>query len=304
MLAANEAVATSLSDQHVGFLRRAHADPEPTKLRVFADFARSLGFAIEQPESRFELQRVLAESADAPEAHAVHYGLLRSLKQAVYTPEPERHYALASDDYCHFTSPIRRYPDLQVHRQLTARLAGKKPKVQHDELTVLAEHCTRTERRAEAAERELIKVKLLTYLEGRVGEEFHAVIIAVEDFGFFCRLVELPVDGLVHVTSLADDFYYLEADLHTLVGRRSGRRYRLGDRVEVRVVRVDVDRRSLDLHLKETPVSPEAHLPPSRSRPSEARGTPIKAARQKGAGRKSPGAAPKKARKKGKRKKS
>jgi ribonuclease R len=220
MLAANEAVASYVSEHHVGFLRRAHADPDPIKLREFADFARSLGIEIEKPQSRFELQRVLAETTGKPEEHAVHYGLLRSLKQAVYTPEAEGHFALASDDYCHFTSPIRRYPDLQVHRQLTALLESKKPKSNHDELVVLAQHCTRTERRAEAAERELVKVKLLTYLEPKVGEAFHAVVIGVEDFGLFCRLVELPVEGLVHVTSLADDYYYLESETHTLIGRR------------------------------------------------------------------------------------
>jgi ribonuclease R len=262
MLAANEAVASALTQRRIGFLRRVHAEPDPGKLRQFAEFARSLGFAIDDPQSRFELQRILKESDGTPERHAVHYGLLRSLKQAVYTPEPEGHYALASDDYCHFTSPIRRYPDLQVHRQLAALLEGRRPKSDPDELIVLGEHCTRTERRAEAAERELIRVKLLTHLEGRIGEAFHAVIIGVEDFGFFAQLVELPVEGLVHVTSLADDYYYLESDTHTLVGRRSGNRHRLGDRVLVRIARVDVDRRELDLQL--VPEG-EEHLPPSRT---------------------------------------
>jgi ribonuclease R len=256
MLAANEAVATHLSELDVGFLRRAHADPDPKKLDDFAEFARTLGLKIDKPQSRFELQRVLAESANTPESYAVHFGLLRSLKQANYTPEPEGHYALASDNYCHFTSPIRRYPDLQVHRQLCTLIEGKRPKTHHDELVVLGEHCTRTERRAEAAEREIIKVKLLTYLESKVGEKFHAVIVGVEDFGLFCRLAELPAEGLVHVTSLGDDYFYLEPEQHTLIGRRSGRRYRLGDRVEVTIVRVDVDRRSLDLVLSEFAPSP------------------------------------------------
>jgi ribonuclease R len=175
------------------------------------------------------------------------------MKQAVYTAEHEGHYALASDDYCHFTSPIRRYPDLQVHRQLVALLEGKRPRSNPDELAVLGEHCTRTERRAEAAERELIRIKLLHHLERRIGEAFHAIVVGVEDFGLFCRLVELPVEGLVHVTSLAGDFYYLEAGTHTLVGRRSGRRHRLGDRIEVRVSHVDIDRRELDLVLSSTP---------------------------------------------------
>jgi ribonuclease R len=144
-----------------------------------------------------------------------------------------------------------------VHRQLAALMAGKTPKGDADELAVLAEHCSRTERRAEAAERELIKIKLLAHLEGRVGEEFHAVIIGVEDFGLFCQLVELPVEGLLHVTSLGDDFYYLESETHTLVGRRGGRRFRLGDRLEVRVARVDVDRRELDLVPAEHPWEPQ-----------------------------------------------
>jgi ribonuclease R len=255
MLAANEAVATGLSAQNILFLRRAHADPEPFKLDEFAEFARSLGLEIDQPQSRFELQRILAEAAGKPEEYAVHYGLLRSLKQANYTPEAEGHYALASNDYCHFTSPIRRYPDLQVHRQLIASLEGKKPSNRHDELVVLGERCTRTERRAEAAERELIRVKLLTFLEKHIGDSFHAVIVGVQDFGLFCRLVELPVEGLIHVTSLADDYYYLEAGTHTLVGRRSGRRHRLGDRELVRISHVDVDRRELDLVLADSPLA-------------------------------------------------
>jgi ribonuclease R len=255
MLAANEAVASYLTENHAGFLRRVHPDPDPLKLESFAEFVRSLGLSLELPQSRFELQRILRQTAGKPEEYAVHFGLLRSLKQAIYTPEHEAHYALASDDYCHFTSPIRRYPDLQVHRQLTTLLEGKKPRSTSDELFVLGEHCTRTERRADAAERELIRIKLLTHLEARIGETFHAIVVGVEDYGIFCRLVELPVEGLIHVTSLADDYYYLESETHTLVGRSSGRRHRLGDRTEVRVAHVDLDRRELDLVLSEAPLS-------------------------------------------------
>jgi ribonuclease R len=252
MLAANEAVAATLSQNEIGFLRRAHPNPEPFKLEEFAEFARSLGLVIDQPQSRFELQQVLEQTIGTPEEYAVHYGLLRSLKRAAYTPEPEPHYALASDDYCHFTSPIRRYPDLHVHRRLIDWLEDKKPKEHHDELYALGQHCTRMERRAEAAERDLVRVKLLAYLEERVGQSFHAIIVGVEDFGLFCRLAELPVDGLIHVSSLRDDYYYLEPGTHTLVGRRSGRRHRLGDRELVRIAHVDVDRRALDLALAES----------------------------------------------------
>jgi ribonuclease R len=253
MLAANEAVATLLTEKGFSFLRRVHPDPEPHKLAIFAEFARSLGLVVEQPQDRFELQRILKETTGKPEEYAVHYGLLRSLKQARYTPEEEGHYALASHHYCHFTSPIRRYPDLQVHRQLIACLEGKRPKSAHDELVVLGQHCTQTERRAEAAERELIRLKLLTFLEDQVGKTFHAIIVGVEEFGLFCRLCELPVEGLIHVTSLADDYYYLEPESHTLIGRRSGRRHRLGDRELVQIGRVDTDRRQLDLVLANHP---------------------------------------------------
>ena len=257
MLAANEAVAEHLTERKAWFLRRGHADPDPIKLKNYAEFVRSLGYPVEQPQSRFELQKILAWSDSRPERHAVHFGLLRSLKQATYTIEPEGHFALASENYCHFTSPIRRYPDLQVHRQLVSLIEGRTPKADPDELGVLAEHCTRTEKRAEAAERELIKIKLLTHLETKIGELFHAVLTGVEEFGLFCQLVELPIDGLLHVTSLADDFYYLEAETHSLVGRRSGNRFRLGDRIEVRVARVDIDRRELDLIPSEHHWDPE-----------------------------------------------
>ncbi len=293
MLAANEAVASHLTAAGAGFLRRVHPDPEARKLKDFAEFVKSLGIDIQDYMSRFELQRVLALAANKPEAYAVHFGLLRSLKQAVYNPEHEGHYALASDDYCHFTSPIRRYPDLQVHRQLTSLLAGKKPKSDFDELASLAEHCTMTERRAETAERELIKIKLLTYLSGHIGEKYHAFIVAVEEFGFFCRLVEIPAEGLVHITALGDDYYYLESATHTLIGRRRGKRYRLGDRIEVTIARVDVDRRELDLILGTLPErGPEVIARSPRPRRDEPSDRP--------APRPKPGPKPSKARKKGK----
>ncbi|WP_165228441.1 ribonuclease R [Aquisphaera insulae] len=261
MIAANEAVAAFLKEHHAAALRRVHAEPDPHKLDQFAEFVRSLGLSLDLPQSRFELQRILGETRGTAEEYAVHFGLLRSMKQAVYTPEHEGHYALASEDYCHFTSPIRRYPDLQVHRQVLAILAGKKPKAHLDELFVLGEHCTRTARRAEAAERELIRVKLLTYLSEKIGTAYHAIVVGVEDFGLFCRLVEFPVEGLVHVTSLADDYYYLEGETHTLIGRAAGRRHRLGDRLRVVVSHVDVDRRVLDLVLEDSRPLPAGESP-------------------------------------------
>ncbi|HLN28769.1 MAG TPA: ribonuclease R [Gemmataceae bacterium] len=249
MLAANEAVAEHLAQLGAPFLRRIHPAPEPTKLAAFSDFARSLGYKIEGHVDRFSLQRVLEKSADKPDAYAVHYALLRSLKQAVYSPEEEGHYALASDTYCHFTSPIRRYPDLTIHRLLIRWLRTSRAGSDETELAALGQHCSKTERRAEVAERELIKVKLLNYLSERIGQELEVIITGVADYGFFAQAENLPVDGLVHVSTLDDDYYQYDEASHSLTGKRTRRRYRLGDKVKVQVVRVDVQRRQLDFRV-------------------------------------------------------
>src|SRR5205085_5572188 len=151
-----------------------------------------------------------------PDVFAVHYSLLRSLKQAVYSPIEEGHYALASDTYCHFTSPIRRYPDLTVHRLLTQWLRTGRAGSDETELAALGDHCSKMERRAETAERELIKVKLLNYLNERIGLELEVVITGVADYGFFAQAEELPVDGLVHVSTLTEDYFYFDEATHSL----------------------------------------------------------------------------------------
>lgn len=252
MLAANEAVAEHLTHHDVPFLRRVHPAPNEDKLHAFAQFAGLLGHPIRRPQDRFELQRVLTETADKPERAAIHYALLRSLKQASYSPIQDEHYALASTHYCHFTSPIRRYPDLVVHRLLDRLIRRKKATADVAELTALGDHCSKMERRAETAERELVKLKILTYLSGKLGEQFDAVITGVADYGFYAQVERFPAEGLVHISSLVDDYYEFDETGHALEGKRSRRRFRLGDRVRVEVARVDLQKRMLDFRLAGT----------------------------------------------------
>ena len=270
MLAANEAVAEHLRDAELSFLRRIHAAPDPRKLKALTEFVAELGFDVESLESRFELQKLLNHVKGRPEEHAVNYAVLRSLTQAVYSPIEEGHYALASDCYCHFTSPIRRYPDLTVHRLLEGLFSRKKPRSDANESLALGEHCSQRERRAEAAERELVKVKLLAYMDQRIGEEMDAVITGVQSFGLFAQGLKLPAEGLIHVTSLSDDNYRYDAATHTLTGFRQGNTFRLGDRIRVEVARVDVDRRELDFRL----VGREKRSGPAKRRPTASRQKP------------------------------
>jgi ribonuclease R len=249
MLSANEAVARWLAEKQLFFLRRVHQAPDPRKLKLLTEFVKELGYEVESLESRFELQRLLAAVKGQPEQHAVNYALLRSLQRAVYAPEDEGHYALASECYCHFTSPIRRYPDLTIHRLVETVLLGNKPRNDFAELVVQGVHCSDRERRAEAAERELTKVKLLNYLSERIGETLEGVITGVEEFGMFVQGTEMPAEGLVHISSLQDDFYRFDRRSHTLVGHRAGNQFRLGDLVKVQIAHVDVDRRELDFRL-------------------------------------------------------
>jgi ribonuclease R len=247
MLAANEAVAEALKAAEAPFLRRIHAAPDPRKLRQLTEFVSELGFEVDSLESRFELQRLLDLARGKPEEHAVHYAVLRSLTRAAYGPQDDGHYALASDCYCHFTSPIRRYPDLTIHRALEAVARGRRPPAEG--LVQLGGECSDLERRAEAAERELVKLKLLNFLKSRIGEEMDAVVTGVEPFGLFVQGLGLPAEGLVPIDALPDDAYRYDRASHTLAGRRPGQTFRLGDRVRVAVARVDVDRRELNFRL-------------------------------------------------------
>ncbi len=252
MLSANEAVAEYLRDRELYFLRRVHKPPTLGKLKLFSQFVESLeirGLDTTQLQSRFEIQKLLNEIEGRPEETAIQFFLLRSFQQAIYSPEPEGHFALASDCYCHFTSPIRRYPDLTVHRLLDQLIKGRKPKNDYDELLLLGEHCSTRERHAEDAERELIKLKLLDYMRHHLGKPMDAVVTGIENFGLFVQGKEIPAEGLIRIESLRDDYYRFDRKTLTLTGYHQGNTFRLGDRLRVYAERVDMNRREIDFML-------------------------------------------------------
>ncbi len=249
MLAANEAVADHLHSLELAFLRRIHESPETRKLKQLTTFVRQIGVDCESLESRFEIQRVIDATTGRPAAYAVHYAVLRSMQKAVYGPEVEGHYALNMDNYCHFTSPIRRYPDLVIHRMVEALEQEIRPVADFESLALLGEHCSGRERRAEAAERELIKLKMLNFMNKKIGETMKAVITGVEDFGLFAQGVELPAEGFISLDSIEHDHFEYDSATHTLMGRKEGNQFRLGDLIQVEIHKVDVDRRELDFRL-------------------------------------------------------
>ena len=249
MLAANMAVAELLSDAEIAFLRRIHEAPDPRKLKMLTKFVQELGYECGSLESRFEIKRVLEAARGKPEEAAVNFAVLKSMQKAIYSPEDVGHYALNATYYCHFTSPIRRYPDLTVHRIFDAIDAGKKPSKDKGPLFPLGEHCSERERRAESAERELIKIKLLALLAKRIGTTMPAVVTGVEEYGLFVQGTELPAEGLVHISTLQDDYYHYDETTHALVGYRKGHHFRLGDTIEVEIVRVSVDQREIDFRI-------------------------------------------------------
>lgn len=258
MLAANIAVAQILTAKDIPFLRRAHGTPDQLRLKSFQDFCGGLGYDLQKYQSRHEIQRLINGVEGKPEERAINFALLRTMKQAEYTPDDFGHYALNEDHYCHFTSPIRRYPDLTIHRIIGDIAAGKKPKIPSmSELVQLGQNCSASERRAEKAERELKRIKLLRYLEDKVGEEMEAFITGVENFGMFCQGIKVPAEGLVHISSLQDDFYTFHQPSRMLIGDKSKVEYRLGDTVTVRIANVDVDRRQLDLRIVGTGKPPK-----------------------------------------------
>lgn len=260
MLAANEAVARHFDEHKVPFIRRIHPEPEPMRLRGFGRFVQRLGLPLSNPEDRFALQALLGRTSGTPEARAVHIAMLRSMRMAVYSADEDVHYALATSQYCHFTSPIRRYPDLVVHRQLARLMRQGRAPADAQELDVLARHCSDCERRAEAATRELVKRRILAYLADRIGEEYDAVVTGVAEYGIFAQGEQMPAEGRVHVTALGADNFRLDEEAQALEGKQGGIRFRLGDRIRVAVARVDQERLQLDWRLSGIQPSPPPAL--------------------------------------------
>jgi len=246
MLAANQAVATWLDDQKLNFLHRIHPAPERRKLRQLEQFARDLGLPVTAVESRFEIQRILDLVAGTTLEDAVNFAVLRSMNKAVYGPHREGHYALDMEHYCHFTSPIRRYPDLTVHRLVQRIIDGKKtPDDPYPVLLQLGFHCSDQERNAAAAERDLVLLKLLHFMKKQIGQTMDAVVSRVFADGIHARCLKLPVDGFIPVTSLPVDKYRYERRGQMLVGYKEGNQFRLGDRLTIKIAKVDMQERQL-----------------------------------------------------------
>jgi ribonuclease R len=245
MLATNETIAAWMDRDQVPFVRRVHGAPKPIALRKMTEFVRDLGVECGSLADRFELQRVLQSVRGMGIEYAVHYSTLKSLAKAVYQVEPDRHYALNKEHYCHFTSPIRRYPDLTVHRLVMERLEKRTGRGDRMQLEALADHCSQREQRAEAAERELVKVKLLHYMSRRVGESFEGLVTGVKADGLWIRGIDIPAEGFLPVQRLPQDRYRWERHGMRLEGYRSGNCFQLGDPLRVQVHQVDLVRRQL-----------------------------------------------------------
>jgi ribonuclease R len=250
MLLANELVARELKHQKQPTVYRIHENPDPEKLLEFREFAASQGIHVGDLTRREEIQKLLLAVKGKAFGPAVKIALLKSLKRARYFPEPLGHYGLSKSDYTHFTSPIRRYSDLIVHRSLERRLGLSKVGPDSTSLGSIAEHISTTERTAADAEKESVKLKKLEFFQIQAASEkrqkFRAVIMDARNFGLFVELPEFLLTGLVHISALEGDFFTHDAPRCRLVGRRTKKVYQVGDIIEVAVDRVDMLKQQVD----------------------------------------------------------
>jgi ribonuclease R len=274
MVAANRCVAEIMMAADQPALYRVHDEPDPVRVEELKQVMADLGLQLRGDSAALPpaaLQALLEAAAGRPEERLVDMLVLRTLARALYSPEPRGHYALTTDEYLHFTSPIRRYPDLVVHRMLRRLLAvgrlpdGAERAALESELEALGESCSAAERRAEAAERAAVEWKTVIFLREREGEIFAGHISGVTDFGLFVRLDEISVDGMIHLSELNDDYYSYDDRRHRLVGERSGRVWRLGDAITVRLARVDLE--AMQLGFLPVGVTPDARAARKTGRP-------------------------------------
>jgi ribonuclease R len=284
MLAANEAVARELTKRAIPTIYRVHENPDPEKLAEYREFVLSFNYRVGDLTHRAELQRLLASIQGKPEEQALKIALLKSLKRARYSAQPLGHYGLAKANYLHFTSPIRRYADLVVHRALgrdgtsfpsgdtrTTERRSRSDTPYHpamEEIASLAEHISATERNAADAEIDAAQMKKLEFFQRQLDERnpqiFRAAIVDVRNYGLMVELPDALITGLIHVSSLTDDFYLFEPARRQLIGRRSRKRFSVGDQVSVFVARVDTFKRQVDFAIALPSQAPTKN---SRARP-------------------------------------
>jgi ribonuclease R len=258
MLLANETVAIDTEEQLAPSLYRVHEEPDILKVEKFEEFITGFGYSLGVPLTAVRprhFQKLLERIHGKPEEKPIALLMLRTMQKARYAPENLGHFGLAAPSYTHFTSPIRRYPDLVVHRALRAMrhgaLSDEARDDRNEELPEIARHTSEMERRADDAERELLQWKKVKFMADKVGDEFEGYVTGVAAFGLFIQLIEHYVEGLVHVSTMADDYYRFIEGAHMLRGENTQKVYRLGDKVKVQVVRVNMDVRQIDLGLVE-----------------------------------------------------
>ncbi len=252
MLLANRIVAETLSKKRIPLIYRVHDEPDKLKLEEFASFVKTMGYSFDPSgrNSSGQFQHLFDQIGDAPEKNLIHEVAIRSMAKAVYSDFNIGHYGLAFDHYCHFTSPIRRFPDLVVHLILWEYLkTGKLGTFTRNELTYISDHSSNKERSAVDAERKSVKIKQLEFLRNKIGYDYTGVISGITHFGMFIQIKENLAEGLLRLSDMDDDFYIFDEKRYSLTGEHKGKVYRLADEVNVKIVRVDREKKEIDFIL-------------------------------------------------------